>query len=349
MSARAELKAKSTLDSTGFDRGLAKMGHRAKSFATGELAAVGKAMAGVFAVSALVGTAKAMSDIADQVQNLSVSLGITTDEVQALQYIARETGLPFEGITAAINKLRDAQEEVAVSGNKQMIAAFERLGITADEVLGSTTVQLFDKVLKGAKTSATAVKSLNDIMGRGGSAIIKPLSTEAQSMQEMVDAAKEAKQIIGQAELISIDRAADRLTRGKTMAMVGASKIIPVSPGAAESMAKSKQAALLEQQRVEAEGRKEIALKREEAGKEKKEEKLEKAIDKIKIDRSPIGGRQFADQLQRMGAGLGSLSTSPFAEAQKTRMVAEKTKEIMEDSVATQKQIADNTSALKEG
>lgn len=349
--AQAELKARSTLDSKPFEAGMSRMGQKARSFVSGELKNIARGMAAAFTVNALINFGKSLGDTADRLNNLAVATGLTTDQLQAMEHSAKQAGIPFESVTGALMKLKDAQEEVAVSGNKALEESFARLGVKMQDILTLGLPAMMDKIAEGAARDATAVKDLNDIMGKTGSTTMKPFLAELQAgggLSGMTKRAFDEGHIISAASLANIDALADKVDSVKNKAAVAAANVANLGGKSTEQAAREAEDKAANQAELESEGRL-TAYKQRMASEEEKLKAKVEADGKKAEGKGPGAGMAgpAADQMQRIGAGLG---TAPRLEGYMTRL--EPKMDRMAKALAAieelHRKVAENTANLTE-
>jgi len=96
-----------------------------------------------------------------ELDNLHLKTGINIQTLAGLEHVAKETGVQFEAVSTALTRLGRAHT-LALEGNKQMIAAFARIGISVNELKTLGPEELFFRVAKGmheAKNAGDAVAS----------------------------------------------------------------------------------------------------------------------------------------------------------------------------------------------
>ena len=111
--------------------------------------------------------------------HLSAQTGITIEALSGLQTKTREIGVEFSAVESGIVRLERAQA-LAVEGHKAQQEAFERLGISMEQVKSANPSELFNLVsgaLQKTSSSADAAASAIGLLGRGGAALI-PLFKE---------------------------------------------------------------------------------------------------------------------------------------------------------------------------
>lgn len=147
------------------------------------------------ATTALAGIVMSSARSADELMRLSDVTGMSTDEIQKLQYVAQQLGTDFETIEGAQGKLTKKIAE-AVGGNKDAIKAFEELGIKIFDVNGKLkdAPTIFGEVLDALGKMEDPVMrdaSAMDLMGKSArdlNPLIKAGSDEINRLkQEAMD------------------------------------------------------------------------------------------------------------------------------------------------------------------
>ena len=189
--------ARMTLDSSQFEAG----SKRVESMA----AALGKRIGGYFAAGAvgygLLNFARTIVDTADNIQDLSEQLQITTDEVQELQRVARHAGVDMNKYADALLKVKRLRLE-ALQGDSGARGTLSALGVNEQtdplqilRAVGNATTPsaiLASYDLLGARAGRIK-ESLKEIGGDGGLEIISPAAVfglaKAKSYMEDIWAA----------------------------------------------------------------------------------------------------------------------------------------------------------------
>lgn len=143
----AQIKASIGLDATGFEAG-AKRVESATARMSGQIGSRLKgAIAGAFSLGAITAFSKAASDAANRIKDLSDQSGLTTDQVQELDFAAKQVGSSFDNIAGSIDKLSKARQS-ALDGNSGLIGAFSRLGIGMQDLQDESkgTLELFQQI-----------------------------------------------------------------------------------------------------------------------------------------------------------------------------------------------------------
>lgn len=142
------------------------------SKATGQFKLIGAVIGtlatvtGVALIRSLNETTKALDDLGDSAQ----AIGLTTQQLQKLQYQAGQAGSSAEGVTQAftfmLNAIADAER-----GSEQQVEAFKRLGLEASQLKQLKPEEQFNKIagaFQNIKNKADQVDISRTIFGRAG-------------------------------------------------------------------------------------------------------------------------------------------------------------------------------------
>lgn len=177
--------------------------------------------AGAFAVGAIVGTLKAAADEFGRVRDLSERFGESAESVQRVGFAAKQSGADIEIIAKSLSKATQNASDAA-AGNEKLAAAFEQLGINADEFVNMSMEDKLVAISAGLETvqgdSNKLVLAL-DVLGKSGGDLLPLLKQGPDALRESMAAATVATQ----AEIEALDDLADRLdaTGGKVRVVLG--------------------------------------------------------------------------------------------------------------------------------
>ena len=157
------------IDSSQFEMGIKRAQSVGEKFGNSFKNAVSSRLAGALSVAAITGFAHSVAEAADRVGELSEQLNISTDDVQKFQMAAKLYGVKFEAVASAISRINDARTS-ALSGNANQLAAFEKLGISAqnlsDRTLGSEQVLVsLGEKLNANRYNADMMAAAADLLG----------------------------------------------------------------------------------------------------------------------------------------------------------------------------------------
>ena len=196
-----DLVAKLTLDSSEYDSALGSAEKSAGGFSTifgATMAGVGTAAAGGVAALAAVGTAtvgatKAIIDGAadvaaygDNIDKMSQKMGISIEAYQEWDAVMQHSGTSMESMKASMKTLANAVE----TGNE----AFERLGLSQEELQAMSQQELFETTIAGLQNMTDETERMyvaGKLLGRGATELGALLNTSAEDTQAMRDRVRE--------------------------------------------------------------------------------------------------------------------------------------------------------------
>ena len=219
--AKTSITAKLGLDTTAFQRGLAKSQKSIGNFVKSGIAKFG-ALTGAAGLGSM---AKAAIDLGSKISDLAVQLNIGTDQLQTLDFAAREAGVGTEIMARALRNVQTRTEE-AIKGNKSYGDAFEQLGINVNE-FKKLSVEKRLEAIAVAQSKATdagaAYNSVARILGeKAGPALQEVLQNLAgpQGYGGLEAAAKRAGEVMDKETIANMDEAADKIESFKRRATV---------------------------------------------------------------------------------------------------------------------------------
>ena len=144
------LVARLGLDGKAFQTGLARANRQTGQFAGG----IKRQFAGMFGVAAIGVAIKKATDYADEINNLSRRLGVSTKALQEFNYAANLSGSDLKTVSTSLQRVQEAQERLK-NGNKLAEESFERLGFSAAAALSANPAEVFRQA--GEKFANTAL------------------------------------------------------------------------------------------------------------------------------------------------------------------------------------------------
>ena len=225
--AKTSITAKLGLDTTAFQRGLAKSQKSVSNFVKNGIRQFG-ALAGAAGLGAM---AKAAIDLGSKISDMAVQLNIGTTELQTLEFAAREAGVEVSVMERALRNVQLRTQE-AINGNKSYSKAFERLGIDINKFNQLPTEQKLERIARAqanAKDQAAAYNDVAIILGqRAGPAMQEILQNLSgpQGFKGLSDAAKESGEVMSEETIAKMDLAADRIESFKRKMTVLSSEVI---------------------------------------------------------------------------------------------------------------------------
>ena len=172
--AHVNVKGRTSMDGRGWSAGLRKMEVGTKGAAARMAGSMAGAIGGVFAVGFLASATRRIVQHADQIHKTAVRIGASTDTIQKFDFAATQSGATMTDVEKSFINTAKAMES-AKQGLTTHIRAFQAFGITMQMLNVMSPEQVFLKVAEAIEKAGGAMdnaKSLQDIMGRGGAAMI---------------------------------------------------------------------------------------------------------------------------------------------------------------------------------
>lgn len=194
-----DLFAKISLDSSEYEKGINNVKEKTegaekdvKSFGTA-LQDAGKTLAVIGAGIGAAGTAvfsfaNNVSKTADNIDKMSQKLGISAEAYQEWDFILTHCGSSIDGLQSSMKTLANA----AADGNDSTTAAFEKLGLSMDDVASMSQEDLFASVITGLQnmeegTERTAIAA--DLLGRSATElgpVFNMTAEETEALRQQV-------------------------------------------------------------------------------------------------------------------------------------------------------------------
>lgn len=170
-------------EQAGAKSGSSFAGSMAKGIAGGS-ALVAGAVAG--AGAAMIGAANKTAEYGDQIDKASQKLGVSAEFYQEWEAVMQHSGTSMDSMGASFKKLATASQDAS----DDQVAAFQKLGLSMDEVANMSTEDLFTSVITGLQgmeegTERTALAT--ELLGRGAMEMGALLNTSSEDTQAMID------------------------------------------------------------------------------------------------------------------------------------------------------------------
>jgi hypothetical protein len=169
----ADLKVKVGVDKSGFTTGLASMENSVKGFGT----KVGGILAGAFAFDKIIQGFSNAIDKGDQLQDLANRFGVAASSLQEIGNAASTSGAGLEDVASAMNKLAK-NAGAAIGGNEQMAEAFNKIGLSVEQLQGMTPQDLFMALSKAVASGTLGMQDFaiaQELAGKGAAVLMETL------------------------------------------------------------------------------------------------------------------------------------------------------------------------------
>jgi hypothetical protein len=218
----------------GADTGpLAKSGAEAEGivsqFASRASSVLGTLGLGLSA-GAVIGFFKGIADKAGTLQDLSESLDVSTDSLQAFTFAARQAGATNEQAIAVLDKTRKAVDSLA-SGSEATAKQFAAIGLSAKDFVGLKLDESLERIARAYaenRNHAGAFDAVTDILG---SKTVPRLNTVLLQVADegfagLTKNAKDAGVVIEQDTIKKLDDLGDRVAALQDEAEAAGSKVL---------------------------------------------------------------------------------------------------------------------------
>lgn len=151
------------IENTQFRRGIDQATSDVKRFKR-EASGMGAAFTALRGAIASLGLGMALREIvdrADQIKDLSDRFGVFSESLQKVGLVAEQNGSSLEAVARAMQKLEVSRDK-AIKGDEDLIAKFEKLGVTMEDLKSLSVEQLMEKIGKSAMDASIMV----DVMGK---------------------------------------------------------------------------------------------------------------------------------------------------------------------------------------
>lgn len=135
----------------------------------------------------------------DEMGKMSDRLGVNFKDLQALKFIAGQTGATFEDVSNGLRFL-SRTSSLAAQGNKTYLKTFKELGMGLDDLKTKSPVDLLLSVADGfkyIKNPADQTRIAMELFSRGGSAMVPMLNEGKRGIVELAKKAETLGGILG--------------------------------------------------------------------------------------------------------------------------------------------------------
>ncbi|HRJ71165.1 MAG TPA: hypothetical protein PLS03_03010, partial [Terrimicrobiaceae bacterium] len=118
------------------------------------------------------------TNLADQLQDLAEQYDVSATSIQRVGNVAKTAGGSLEGVAASYNFINKSAAEAIEKGG-ELAATYERLGISVDELRGTSPEEIFLKIADSVSTTTDRQRAYADVlavMGRSSGSLVATLS-----------------------------------------------------------------------------------------------------------------------------------------------------------------------------
>lgn len=197
-------------DNSSAMRALSQVNARVQGLSNSLNSGLKGAIAGAFSVYAIGAAVRSTVEFADNIDKTAQRLGVTTEYVQVLKRIARDTGKEFGVLEKALINVNDAAQD-AFSGNKTKKNAFAMLGISEEDLGRLNPKDLLTKTAKGAQglPREQALAAYTDIFGKKEAGTLLGASGQLANPTAVMEEMKKLGQLASDSDIDRIAQLQD--------------------------------------------------------------------------------------------------------------------------------------------
>lgn len=176
---RIEVKGVMELDGSGWERTIRQAEATTERFSS-DMGELKNLIAGVFSIAAIQSFVRSTVDSTEQIRSQSEQFGVTTDQVQKLDWAAKQVGLSFDDVGRAISKFGAIRKE---AGEKEgeALAQLQKYGLTLDDIRNAQLSNLdlmlkMSEAMHSVSLTPEGRQDLREFFGKGGDKLSSVLS-----------------------------------------------------------------------------------------------------------------------------------------------------------------------------
>ena len=183
-----------------------------------QFAGLGGMIAGAFSIGAVVNLARETIAFGGQISDLSERYGVSTDMVQKLKFAAEQSGSSVESMLGAFKKMNLAMMD-AMEGNEGKQDAFQRMGVSMDDLKSKSPEEVFRMIARAAKDmphTPQLFADIKDVLGKTGDELLPAFKA---GLDEAIAKAERLGIVMSGSTIAALDNAGDQFDIFKLRAM----------------------------------------------------------------------------------------------------------------------------------
>lgn len=181
-------------DKAGQESGTKFASSMAKKIAVGSVAVAGAVTA---VGGALVSTASKTAQYGDNIDKASQKLGVSSSFYQEWEAVLQHSGTSMDKMGGSFKKLANASQDAS----DDQVKAFERIGLSMEDVKNMSTEDLFSSVingLQGMEEGSERTATATELLGKGAMELGPLFNTSAEDTQAMIDRVNDLGGVMGE-------------------------------------------------------------------------------------------------------------------------------------------------------
>jgi hypothetical protein len=219
------LRVSLSAETSAFEAGMKRAQRQAQSSSTAIGKSLGLVKAGLvglvsgLSIGLFVNAIKGALDYAGSLGEVSQQLGVTTRDLQTFRYAAGQNGVSVEQADKGLQKLTLSMSK-ASAGSKPVIAAFQSVGVSLDDIKNKGAVEIFGQMADGMNKTGGASKNAAAgavIMGREFQKFVPLANQGSAGLNQLTEAAEKLGIVLSDEQIAKADETADKLDALKTV------------------------------------------------------------------------------------------------------------------------------------
>ncbi|MBP3881826.1 MAG: hypothetical protein J6E40_06600 [Lachnospiraceae bacterium] len=181
-------------DKAGQESGNKFASSMAKKIAVGSVAVAGAVTA---VGGALVSTASKTAQYGDSIDKASQKLGVSSSFYQEWEAVLQHSGTSMDKMGTSFKRLATASQDAS----DDQVKAFERIGLSMEDVKNMSTEDLFSSViagLQGMEEGSERTATATELLGKGAMELGPLFNTSAKDTQAMIDRVNDLGGVMGE-------------------------------------------------------------------------------------------------------------------------------------------------------
>lgn len=174
-------------------------------------------VAGGAIVGAMALSVKSFAEAGDEVQKMALRTGISTEALSELKHAAELGGSSLDDVEKAVKKMSKTVVD-AESGLATYVRAFDRIGLSAEDLIDLDPEEQFNKVamaIAGMENPTLRAATAQEIFGRAGTQLLPMLSEGAEGLDRLRQEARDLGIVFDQEAANKAANLNDAMTRLK--------------------------------------------------------------------------------------------------------------------------------------
>lgn len=233
MAKKAELNTKINLDSSAFQRGIAKSKKSVSTFASTLKGSLLPVLGAAGAAGAMISLGRSALTTAKEIKSLAVVSGVGVEEFQKFAFAAKTVGMDQSKLADIFKDTSDKMGDFMQAGSGPMVDFFEQIapmvGATKEEFIGLSgpeALQKYFDYLQDANIPHADMVFYMEAIASDATMLIPLLQDGGEAFKTLGDGAEEAGHIIKGDTIDALVQAQNNLEQFKNKATIVAGNII---------------------------------------------------------------------------------------------------------------------------